>query len=96
MALEVATTIGGQRKGSRHRPMLKAVRSGVVLEKDGTRHEIVAGRDVWHPQMLSRIEPRYADFFTAIDAVEEYRSARRSRRSRRSTRRPRERVWKLP
>jgi hypothetical protein len=92
---EVATLLGTRRRKVKVRPMLKAVRSGTVTMKDGTRHEVTAERTLWHGSLLSRMEPRFAAYFVAIDAAEEMRNARRSRRSRRSTRRPRER-WRLP
>jgi hypothetical protein len=93
--IETAATLGTRRRGRRVRPMLKAVRSGTVIERDGTRHDVVAGRDYWHGVMLSRMRPEYADFFVVTDASAEFRAARRSRRSKRSTDRPRK-VWRLP
>lgn len=97
---ETATTVGGQRRGARHRAALRAIRSGVVAEKDGTRHRVVAGRDYWHPAMLSRVQPEFASWFEACDAAEEFRNARSTRRSlRRSTGRlptTGKRPWRLP
>jgi hypothetical protein len=93
--IEVATTLGGQRRGARVRPKLKAIKSGVVRMRDGTTHTIQADLDYWDRSMLARMLPEYAHMFTAVDMTAEMRNARRARRSRRSTRRPRER-WRLP
>jgi hypothetical protein len=103
--IETAASIGGQRRGHRARAMLRAVRSGVVIERDGSRHRVVAGRDYWHPEMLKRMRSAYVDWFDAVDMTQEMRNARskrsrRTRRSRRSGRSPipgsRPKTWKLP
>jgi hypothetical protein len=93
--IEIAAIVGTRGPRPRARPRLRATRSGTVIERDGTRHDVVAGRTYWHESMLNRMEPRFADWFDVCDMAEEIRSARRSRRSRRSTGRPRK-VWRLP